>query len=136
MKKFPTKNQLRAIHTKQSPYGFVNGWDLAKEFSPDKVFISYTPALTGRGYMPPKFTIHHIGYKTDPNGPWYDYGNKTFDVIFRKEEEAALVQAIEWADNRYGKREWVRDPFGNYQDKIVLDKVWVLVKESKEKGIL
>lgn len=81
--------------------------------------------------MSAKFTIHHIGHKTDPNASWYDYGNKAFHVAFKKKEEA-LAQAIEWADNRYGKREWVRDPFGNYQNKIVLDRVWALVRESKQ----
>lgn len=44
----------------------------------------------------------------------------------------ALVKAIAWADANYGKREWIRDPFGNYQDKKVLDIVWALVRQSEQ----
>ena len=40
-------------------------------------------------------------------------------------------RAYRWADKKFGKREWVRDPFGSYQDPQALERVWALVREKE-----
>jgi hypothetical protein len=89
-----------------------------------QVYIGYTPAETGRASRSACWRVYRTGYKTDPEGAWYDYGNKTFLVWAKYGEKHSevkkrvLAEAQEWAEKRYGITEWKRDPFGSYGDAI------------------
>ncbi len=79
-----------------------------------EVAITYHRAPTGRmGYADcNKSVVWRKGFKTDPKGPHYNHGNKTF-VGNRTE---SLPQAMAWAGERYGIKEWKRNGMGDYVD--------------------
>ena len=119
-RKFPTKRLMEEakIH---------NSHNIAS-LTKDKIFICFTPAMTGRGSFPAGYSIVHIGHKTDPKGHWRDYGDKTFNIGGRADKEEALAEAIAWANERFGKREWVRDPYGSYQEESAIEAVLSEIK--------
>lgn len=84
------------------------------------VFIYYKAADTGRGCIPAWWAVHRVGYKTDPNAAWYAYGNKTFSLVggeSHKERKAKTLEVAKaWASEKYGIKEWAKDPFGNWMD--------------------
>lgn len=121
--RFPTKVQLRAVQ-------ITNGYNLCELLDEPKVFISFSPAMTGGASQFAKFQVIRVGYRTDPKAHWADNGNKTFD-IFTHGKEQALADAIEWTDAKYGKRDWVKDPFGDYQDNRLIALAWVKVDAVK-----
>jgi hypothetical protein len=125
MKKFPTKKQMHALKE-----CITNSWNLA-ELTDQKVFISWAPQIVGRWYRPANFAVVHIGHKTDPKGHWQNDGHKSFYIYDGDTRDSRVLEAIAWADKKFGKRTWVRDPFGSYQDLQALNCVWDLVKESK-----
>lgn len=45
--------------------------------------------------------VYRPGYKTDPQGPWINHGNKAFST-WGMSMASALQEADEWASNRYG----------------------------------
>lgn len=108
--------------------GVFNGHAIAA-LAPDQVYISFSPSQTGRGAMSARYQVVRIGYRTDPNAHFLDNGHKTFSAGIRKEQ--ALRDAMEWADKRYGKREWLRDPYGNYQDARVIPLLWEKIRAQK-----
>jgi hypothetical protein len=122
--KFPTKAQLNALN-------IHNGHNLA-DLTKDKLFISFTPASTGRGGRSAHFRVSHIGYQSDPTAHFLDYGCKTFTVWGGKAgREKVLVDVIAWTNAKYGEREWVKDPFGSYQDAQVIALAWEKVEAAK-----
>ena len=123
MKKFPSKNKMAA-----PPANIRNPYMIAK-MTTDKIFIAWSPQEKGRAYRSARYSVIHVGFKTDPKSHWQDYGNKTFCVFTTR--ESAAQQAIEWANKRYGKREWVRDPFGSYQDVRAIDAVKDALKQPE-----
>ena len=106
--KFPTKAQMNAV-------GIHNGHNLASLTS-FKLYIEFTPAWTGRSSRCARFHVMHIGFNTDPQAHWQDYGK-----FSRNEREAKLAEAIAW----------VKDPFGSYQDANVIPLVWAIVEGAK-----
>lgn len=117
--KFPTKTQLHTV-------GIHNPHNIAS-LTPDKLFISWTPS-SARGGYPAFFQIAHIGDSSDPKA---DYGHKMFRLLGGKEgREKGLAEAIVWANARYGVREWVKDPFGSYQDARAIALVWTAMASS------
>lgn len=68
------------------------------------VSISYHPRPTGRMGMAQisKSVVYSPFFKTDPNAPWYDYGNKTFSG----KRSESFEKAKEWASETYGIKEW------------------------------
>jgi hypothetical protein len=125
-KKFPTKEQLRTI-------GITNGYDLVRLLAEPKVFISFSPRMTGRGYQPGQFQVIHLDHQTNPNGHWQDHGHKTFRVALAITKEQALADAIKWTDATFGKSDWVRDPFGDYQDSKVIALTWAVLDVASGK---
>jgi hypothetical protein len=119
-KKFPTKTQLATA-------GIINAHQLADLQSEPKVYVSFAASDNGRGGTGAKFQVIRIGYITDPKAHFLDRGRKTFTVFGFPTKEAAAHAACEWAEARYGKREWVRDPFGSYQDVRVIGLAWAAV---------
>jgi len=119
-KKFPSKNKMREL-------GFFNGHGIA-EMTSLKLWIGFRPQDLGRGGHGAAYRVHRNGFNTYPKAAWYDYGSKTFNV-FMESKEKTLQLALDWADKKYGKREWVRDPFGNYQDVTAWEAVMTRMKE-------
>jgi len=82
-----------------------------------------------RAGIPSGWKVVGLGFQTDPKAHWTDNGCKTFDG---KKHSEAKQQAMDWASEKYGVEDWVRDPFGGYQDKKVFDAA--VVKARKEGG--
>jgi hypothetical protein len=81
-----------------------------------QVIITWKPQDTGRGGRGAWWQVKRKGYLTDPESTAYwHHGNKTFDVYGREHREEVLHEAIEWARDRYGFGEFVKDPWGAYQ---------------------
>lgn len=78
------------------------------------VFISYSPAITGRGSRSAHYVVSRPGYVTDPNAHWQDYGHKTFTCWRGVDRPAAFEEAKTWAGARYKITEWARTPFGSW----------------------
>lgn len=104
----PTKNKLRALR-------IFNSWDIAKRSS--KVFVGYRPQQTGRAWQSAAWQVHHTSRPTDPKAHFLDYGAKTFSVYRRGEKQEKLAEAQKWATEKFGFREWERDPWGDYHPK-------------------
>ena len=124
--KFPTKVQLRSI-------GIFNSADLAR-LGPDGIHLScgMTRLVTTSHYT---CQVIKIGEKSDPSGNPSNHGHKTFTTLWNLIRKAAWddckARAMAWTDEKYGKRDWVRDPFGDLQDARVLPRVWTTIEESK-----
>ena len=122
--KFPTKSQMHTVNV-------TNGHDLAA-LTPLKLYIEFKPSYSGCGGSSAKFQVIHIGHETDPKAHWSDYGNKTFDIWNTKDKEGKLAEAIAWTNEKFGQREWVKDPFNSYQDASAIALVWELLERGKK----
>ena len=113
MKKW-TKKELSAA-------GIHNGHEIAARGPEPQVFIDYTPeqGRLGGGQV---WRVYRVGYKTAPEEPWYNYGNKTF-MVFRVTKGEALEAAKAWVAERYGIQEWERSPFGSWHPMGTLDEL-------------
>lgn len=87
-----------------------------------KVLIMYRPHDRGRGGQCAAWQVAGVYFSTDRRAYWRDYGCKTF-VCDSTNRDAKLDEAKRWATEEYGITEWVRDPFGGWQDKRVYDVV-------------
>jgi hypothetical protein len=96
------------------------------------LFISYGTRVTGRGGSPPKWQVIGITKKTDPTAPWYDYGQKTWNIFDYTKKATLLAEAKEWVAQTYGIKEWVRDVFGDWQAAEVYAKADVRARELLE----
>lgn len=123
--KIPTKKQLEELNI-HNPHNLAS-------LTAQKVFISWSPQMTGRAYRPAHYAVVHIGHKTDPGGHWMDDGHKTFSIYGGegKDKESRLQQSIAWANEKFGARVWVRDPWGSYQDPSVIGLAWSALKAKK-----
>lgn len=45
---------------------------------------------------------------------WYDHGSKRFSYGSREDKKEQLEAAKEWASDKFGITQWMRDPFGSY----------------------
>jgi hypothetical protein len=79
------------------------------------VFVAYVGPDCGRGGHGAYWQVIKPGFKTDPDGPWYCHGHKTFSLWKREEKEAKRLEAIAWASFVFKvEGEWERDPWGDY----------------------
>jgi hypothetical protein len=85
-----------------------------------KVFLSYYPAEARMCRCSKWVVIGINGHEPDPEAHWPNYGAKTF---IGKMRSTALEEAKQWAGKKYGIKDWARDPFGDWQDVQVLDRV-------------
>lgn len=114
-------------------HGIINPYDLCKA-GRDKVAVVYRHQELGRMNQPARWQVMGVGFQVDPDGPWYNYGAKTFIVGSHRNETHAQSKerqrqaAIAWATERYGITEWERDPFGDFQAKATMDRVRELCK--------
>lgn len=86
----------------------MNSWEAAMAAraagQPD-VYLSYRARRGHRDVTPNGWQVIRPERKTDPDGQWFYQYNKTF--IGNKDSEA-LQQAMAWASERYGIKEWVK----------------------------
>lgn len=100
-----TKSKLRER-------GIVNCYDFCRAGG-GRVWLNYRSRDKVRRAA---WQVIGVGFATDPKAPWFDYGCKTFRGKIADE-------AKRWAGERYSITEWVRDPFGGWQDARVYAKV-------------
>lgn len=121
--------------------GFTNDHDVLKAYGSavgathSAICVSYTPANNGRGGRSAHWQVWSPFFKTDdPNGYWRDHGSKTFMVYSRDTKQAALEEALAWAEFKYGVTEWKKTnrlfTTGTYFPAEVID--WL---ESYVKGM-
>jgi len=121
--RFPTKAQLGLI-------GVINPMDL-RELVPDQICVSFVASNAHeRGGAGARYRVHHKNFATDKNSHWMDHGLKTFSVFEFANKQATAEAAISWADHRYGKRDWARDPWGSYQDARAITAAWDAVEKA------
>lgn len=80
-----------------------------------QAYIEYTTADRGRGGRSAYWAVYGVGFDTNPDGHWRDYGRKTFPVYSREDKASQLEAAQEWAA-RYGITDWAKDPYGGWGD--------------------
>lgn len=116
MKKL-TKPQLREQKNIVNPHDFCRKGG-------GRLFISYQSRPPGRmgTCMISGWKVVGIGFKTDPEAHFLDYGCKRFSCGSH-DKETRLAEAKAWATEKYGITEWIRDPFGAWQDAGVYRKV-------------
>jgi hypothetical protein len=68
------------------------------------------------------FAVCRVGFQTNSNAAWYNHGNQTFNYMGRADIPGALATAKEWGTVRYGITDWVKNPFGDWMSKAVLDR--------------
>lgn len=95
------------------------------------VYIFYKPRGLGRSYRSPKWAVDGIGFHVDSTAEWIDHGCKVF-TCNRDTREQRLADAKAWASEKYGISEWARDPFGGWQDAVVLERVRALLGERSD----
>lgn len=95
-----------------------------------KIYIWYRARGVYRSGITPGWMVSGINFKTDPVGHWLNNGNKKFSG-FPKPRAEWLEDAKKWAGEKYGITEWERDPFGDWQDKRVMDAIRNKISERK-----
>ena len=107
-----------------------NAYELAKAAG-NRVYIDYTPSERGRMAHYAHWTVVGVNFQVNPKSPWYEYGNKHFSIGGREHKEEALLEAIEWAREKFGITAWEKAPFMSYQIKGTIAKIKALIKEVK-----
>lgn len=114
-----------------SKVGVYNDYDFAEAgTTAGEVYVMYCP-WDGMGVGCSVTRICLKNGHTDPDGPWYNRGNKTFTG----KRKVSLPEALEWATTRYGISEWKRTPFGSYMDAgFVKSRLYNLKKQAEAKA--
>jgi hypothetical protein len=115
-----TKNLLRQ-------HRIFNSFDVAKATG-GKLFISYSPPQYGRMADSANWQVRGLKFQTDPNGPWYNHGDKTFEVYNRQEKPVKLAEAIQWVQEHYGLKITDKDVWGDYHVEGTLKKIEAQLK--------
>ena len=109
----------------------INTYDQCVAAGGDRIAIHYTPNGDSRSMIYAHWSVHRYQdgkrVATDPKAHWQDYGAKTFSLFSyggigrngAKRKAHALAVAIEWANENYGKREFVRNRMGDYVEREV-----------------
>lgn len=84
----------------------INTWE---QVGPGGVFVGYRAG--SRGVVAGSYVVQ-VGEKTDPTGPWYNNGHKTFSG----KRDESLPLALAWASERFGIKNWRRNAMGDYID--------------------
>jgi hypothetical protein len=91
------------------------------------VYIDYNAATKGRGGRSAHIQVIATHGHTDVHAAWYDYGRKTWTCSQLTRAER-LDEAKAWATEKYGITDWIKDPFGGWQDARVVARVKELLK--------
>lgn len=113
----------------------LNTWDQLKRaaasgFERQKlVAISYhhPDHSNSRDVSTYKWSVWSPFFKTDPDASWYDNDSKTFGLPLNgtkhhERKATALTAAMNWANEKYGPYNWVRNQQGDYVPKEVNDR--------------
>ncbi len=104
-----TKKELLKILEEQRIF---NSWEFAGK---GNVYI--TRISRDNKWHRAQFKVIRPGFKTDPNAHWMDDGCKVFYLSGRDKFQETLKEAQDWAGEKYGIKEWVKTPFGDWMDK-------------------
>jgi len=118
-----------------SKENIINTYDQTCAAGGDRIVIYHQTQETGRSYRSASWKVarYHDGQEilTDPKGAWYEYGKKTFSLSSLQQNEGEslrnfrnriLQDAINWANKKYGAREFVKNRLGDYVEKEVNEK--------------
>lgn len=90
------------------------------EFFGNEPYIDWAPR-EARALTNSRWYVAKRGEKLSTE--WYNHGDRVFNYVGGKDEkQAAFVEARDWADEKFGKRDWVRGPFGGYGDRAFVEK--------------
>jgi hypothetical protein len=79
------------------------------------IYLSYRTAETGRASQSAAWQVIDVNGKSDPNAHWRDYGNATFSLWNRTENQKRLDEAKKFATEKYGIKEWEKGgPYGDW----------------------
>ena len=107
-----------------------------------EVFIEYSAGETGRASRTAAWRVYRIGFQTDPETHWMNYGNKTFFIQgegpHSELKTSIFEEARAWAEERYGISEWARTPYGSWMEasfvKARLEKLKLIAEKGYAKG--
>ena len=120
--KFPSKTRLNEIDVR-------NPYELAM-LGP-RIYVGFSPQQLGRINRSAHYQVIHCGKQTNPGGHWQDNGHKTFLCWGRADKAEKAAEAVKWATEYSGITEWVRDPFGGFQDAKLIE-----IVKKKLKNVL
>lgn len=83
-----------------NPWGFYG----------DQPYIWYRP-YESRRMTASAWMITKRGLKLGDH--WTDYDSKCI-LVFEKDRKETFAEAAAWASEKFGIKEWTRDPFGSY----------------------
>lgn len=103
-----------------------------------KVWVEYDPQQTGRmavGHAS-GYNVHGVGFKVDPDGPWYNYGAAVFTPFhYKGDRHKARDEALKWASEQFGITEWVKAPWREtWVSRECYDRVMELLASAKKDG--
>lgn len=109
---------MRLTKNKWREYKIFNPHNLASRGG-SILYIGYIGGENGRMAHCPYWAVVGIGHKVNPDGPWYEYGNKHFIVSHREVKQLKLTAAMVWCQTHFDipVDGWERDCFGSYQLK-------------------
>jgi hypothetical protein len=106
----------------------INTYDQCVAAGGDRIVLYYFGRPDSRSCSGPHWSVGRIkdgkSLETIKNSAWYDHGHKTFYFGYpiREHKETALQEAISWANEKYGPREFVRNRMGDYVEREVNEK--------------
>jgi len=115
-------------HEEDGARRIINTYDQLRAYGGDRIAICYLRQDLGRGGHGANWHVVRLvdgkAMVTDSNAAWYERKNKTFWIMGRVVEnrKPTLEKAIEWACERYGKREFVRNKMGDYVERVVQER--------------
>lgn len=97
------------LHTR---LGFINAHDVVRyaveRGAGPAVYLAYRPQQSGRSSTSPAWQAIGTDHQTDPDGPFYNHGYKTFPVSRSRGGRAGALEAAKaWGAERYGC-EWAK----------------------------
>ena len=124
-KKLTLKAQRELLNTRR----VHNPHNLCAAFNPacKSVYIDYRAQDTGRAGVGAAWSVFGLGFQTEPNGPWYEHGSRSFGVLGREDKARCLEEAKNWATEAGYGDAWAKDPFGAWQteDTMVAVNKWI-----------
>jgi hypothetical protein len=110
--------------------GLHNSW----EFFQDQPYIGFRATQGYRDVIPSGWHVNKRGQIL--SDAWYDNGAKSFSCCGVASRKTALIEAQIWASEKFGIKEWARDPFGGYGDAKFIKQRIVKLLALPEKGQL
>jgi hypothetical protein len=109
-----------------------NSYNLAL-YLKEKVYIGFSAQERGRISHSAKWQVIGIGFQTDPDEAWYNYGHKTFN-IWGKDKETQLLAAKAWVKENYSMDMTERDVWGNWHVTGTMDKLKAIILKSSQEA--